>query len=293
VVEVAHRLARDQAPVAQDRDAIADLEHLLEVMGHVHDRVALVAELMDAGEQRLGLALGQRRRRLVEDQDLRRCAEDLGDLDELLGGERQRRDLGARVQPVQPDPLEHRLRLTVQLARAGDPAPRRQLAHQQVLLHRQVGQEAELLVDDADAGVAGLGRARRGEIPPFDDVLALVPFDRAGQDLDQRALAGAVLAGEAHDLAGAQLERDAVERLDRPVRLRRVAQRDDRGLGRGCGLALRRGRHQPWAFAVGGLRSGLTSGDSMFPLSATTAPGSRFSGGSVLTAAIPASTTPW
>jgi len=292
VVEVAHRLARDQAPVAQDRDAIADLEHLLEVMGHVHDRVALVAELMDAGEQRLGLALGQRRRRLVEDQDLRRCAEDLGDLDELLGGERQRRDLGARVQPVQPDPLEHRLRLTVQLARAGDPAPRRQLAHQQVLLHRQVGQEAELLVDDADAGVAGLGRARRGEIPPFDDVLALVPFDRAGQDLDQRALAGAVLAGEAHDLAGAQLERDAVKRLDRPVGLRGAPQRHD-GLGLGARLrpGVDGGAH-PDAFAVGGLSSSLISGLSMFVLSASTAPGSRLSGGMPPALAAAASTTP-
>src|SRR3954462_9012084 len=119
-------------------------------------------------------------------------------------------------------------------------------------------------------------------------------FDHAGENLDQGALAGAVLAGEAHDLAGAQLERDAVERPDRPVGLHGVAQRDDGRLHRHRLLARSgRGPHQPWALAVGGLSSGLTAADSMLALSATTAPGSRFSGGSVLTAAIPASTTPW
>src|SRR3954452_561157 len=86
LVEVAHRLARDEAAVAQDGDPVADLEHLLEVVGHVHHGVPLVAELMDAGEQRLRLGLGQRRRRLVEDEHARRRAEPLGALRALLRG---------------------------------------------------------------------------------------------------------------------------------------------------------------------------------------------------------------
>src|SRR3954454_15822270 len=295
LVEVAHRLARDEAAVAQDRDPVADLEHLLEVVGHVHHGVPLVAELMDAGEQRLRLGFRQRRRRLVEDEHPRRRAEHLGDLDELLRGERQRRDLGARVEPVEPDAIEHRLRLPAQLGRAGDAAARRELPHEQVLADRQVRQEAELLVDDADAGLAHPGGRRIADLLAVDQVLTRVALDRAGEDLDQRALAGPVLAGEAHDLAGAELERDAGERLDRPVGLRGVAKRDDRRLHRDRLLARRgRGAHdQPCALAVGGLSSGWTAGVPMFDLSATTAPGSRFSGGSVLTAAMPASTTPW
>ena len=45
-------------------------------------------------------------------------AEHLGDLDELADGQRERRDLGARVEPVQADALEHR-RATGGAARPG------------------------------------------------------------------------------------------------------------------------------------------------------------------------------
>src|SRR3954447_24983164 len=280
LVEVAHRPARDQAAVAEHRDAVADLEHLLEVMGHVHHGVARVAELMDAREQRLRLGLRQRRRRLVEDQDARRRAEDLRDLDELLRGERQRRDLGVRVQPVETDAVEHRLRLPAHLGRAGDAAARGKLPHEQVLGDRQVGEQAELLVDDADARLARLRRRRAADVLAVDQVRAAVALDGSGQDLDQRALAGPVLAGEAHDLAGAKLERDPVERLDRPIGLGGVAKRHDRRLHRDRLLALRGdGAHQPCALAVGGSSSGLTRSEVMLDLSATTAPGSSFSGG--------------
>ncbi len=68
-------------------------------------------------------------------------------------------DLRARVEPVEADALEHRLRLTAQLRRAGDAAAGGQLPHQEVLADRQVGQEAELLVDDADARPRGPGPA--------------------------------------------------------------------------------------------------------------------------------------
>src|SRR6185312_13542722 len=170
-----------------------------------------------------------------------------------------------------------------------------QLAHEEVLRHRQVGQQAELLVDDADAGGAHLGGARVADLLAVDQIGPLVAPDGAGEDLDQRALARPVLTGEAHDLAGAELERDAAERLDRPVGLRRVSQGDDRSLGRfgRRGLGSDRGTHGYWAFAVGGLSSGLTWSEPMFALSATTAPGSRFSGGWLPTAAMPAWTTPW
>ena len=47
---------------------------------------------------------------------------------------------------------------------------------------------------------------------PVDEDLALVGLVRAGEDLDQRGLAGAVLAEQAVHLAGADLEVDAVER---------------------------------------------------------------------------------
>ena len=148
MVELRHRRGRDVAAVAQDRHAVADLEHLLKVMADVHDRVTLVAQVLDALEQRARLGLRQRRRRLVEDQHARLLAEHLRDLDELLLGERQRRDLDAGVEVAEVDALEHRACLAAQLARPRDPACARQPAHHEVLGDRQVGQQTQLPVVD-------------------------------------------------------------------------------------------------------------------------------------------------
>ena len=46
-----------------------------------------------------------------------------------------------------------------------------------------------------------------------------IGLDEAGQDLDEGALAGAVLAEERHHLAGAKLEVDLGQRLDAAVAL--------------------------------------------------------------------------
>jgi hypothetical protein len=70
----------------------------------------------------------------------RRLAEHLGDLDELADGQRQRADLGRRVEPVEADALEHRARLPAQLA--GRVIPREAAgAHEQVL-RRPTGRAA-------------------------------------------------------------------------------------------------------------------------------------------------------
>jgi hypothetical protein len=281
VVELVHARRAGELAVAQDRHPVADLEHLLEVVGDVHDGVALVAEAVDAGEQRLGLRFGERRRRLVEDQHSRVLAEHLGDLDELADGQRCLLDRRVRVEPVEPDALEHRARLLAQRAGAGDAATGGQAAHQQVLADTQVRQQAELLVDDADAGVARLGRAGVAHLAALDRVGPAVALDGAGEDLDQRALAGAVLTCDAVHLAGTQLERDALERLDRPVALGDALEGDDDLVGHHC------------ASAVGGVRSCLTSGVSMLSRSASTAPGSSLRGGTLPTVAIAASITPW
>ena len=50
--------------------------------------------------------------------------------------------------------------------------------------------------------------------PSLRIVPAIGPVD-AGQDLDQRALAGAVLAGQRMNLAGLQAEIDVAQDLDR------------------------------------------------------------------------------
>ena len=59
----------DRLAVAQHGDAVADREHLLELVRDVDRGDALVAEAADDPEQDLDLRLGERSGRLVEDED--------------------------------------------------------------------------------------------------------------------------------------------------------------------------------------------------------------------------------
>ena len=101
-----------------------------------------------------------------------------------------------------------------------------------VLGDGQVREQPRLLVDHGDAEGASLGRDRGSgpSAPSRRDGPAVRLMD-AGQDLDQRALAGAVLADERVDLAGDEVERDVVERLGRGEALGDPAQL---GAWRGC-----------------------------------------------------------
>ena len=100
-----------------------------------------------------------------------------------------------------------------------DAAARRLLAEIDVLGHREVGHDAQLLVHHADAGRQRLARRAEMHRPAVDRHAAVVLAVQAGDDLHQGRLAGAVLAHQAVDLAGAQHEvdvaqgRDAAERL--------------------------------------------------------------------------------
>ena len=75
-------------------------------------------------------------------------------------------------------------------------------AHEEVGDDVEVGAEREVLVDGLDAG--GLGLALRGEaqLRAVEDEAARARALLAGDDLDQRGLAGAVVAEERHHLAG-------------------------------------------------------------------------------------------
>ena len=64
----------------------------------------------------------------------------------------------------------------------------------------------------------------------------------AGDDLDQRGLAGAVVAHQAHDLAGLERQRNVVERMDGAEMLRNIFQFEEGHAGftlRGAVAAIR------------------------------------------------------
>jgi len=110
---------------------------------------------------------------------------------------------------------EQRARLA-QHARAVDglqpgPAAAREAPGEDVLRHRQVGAEVDLLVHRADAqllrGERGGGRDR----PAVQRQGAAVGGHHAREDLDQRGLARAVLSHQGVDLAGPQVQPDVRE----------------------------------------------------------------------------------
>ena len=166
-----------------------------------------------SAEQPLGLARGQGRGRLVQHQDLRLGVQRARDLDQLLLGDRQLADDGLGLER-RPQPLQHRPAagghgLAVDQAAAVD-----LVAQMDVLGHGQVRRQAQLLVDDGDAGA--LGRDRVGDLDRLavdQDLAAGIGVVGAREDLHQGRLAGAVLAHQRLDLAAPGLELYAVQRL--------------------------------------------------------------------------------
>ena len=97
-----------------------------------------------------------------------------------------------------------------------DLADRRgQLAPEEEIARRvEIVGERERLVNGLDAEPLGITWIRDGGRLAVDPDLAGVRSLRAGKDLHQRRLAGAVAADQPHDLAGAEVDRDVVDGAD-------------------------------------------------------------------------------
>ena len=177
------------------------------------DGDAAVAQVADDVEELLDLAAVEARGGLVEHEHAGVGDHRPADRDELLDGDgvlgaassgcrcgargcQVARGLGVRRRPVDA------------AARAG------LVTEHDVLADRQVLAEVDLLVDGRDAGGLRVGGAGRHAGLPADRDGAAVDRVDAGERLDQRRLAGAVLAHEGVDLAGAEGEVDAVEGED-------------------------------------------------------------------------------
>ena len=150
----------DQTAVAQHRHPVGDLVDLVEEVRDEQDRDAAVAQAAHHPEQLGDLVGVQARGRLVEDQHPGVDVDRTGDRDELLDRDRVLAERRGRVD-VQVEPVE-RLRGPAVHRPAVDAAEATGLAAEQdVLGHREVGAEVDLLVDGADAGGLRRGRARR------------------------------------------------------------------------------------------------------------------------------------
>jgi hypothetical protein len=182
-------------------------------MRHVQDRRAGLLQFAQHAEQMIGFRIGERRRRFVEHEDPAIKGERARDLEELAVSGRQRAGERVRIDP-QRQSTEHRLRAGAhrRLIKAAEAADLP--AAENVGRDAEVRQAQHLLVDHADAVLDGLARAGRGKRLAAPADLAAIGLDQPGQDLQQRRLAGAVLADEGVRFALGDIEADAAQRVD-------------------------------------------------------------------------------
>ena len=196
-------MCADETAVLQDRGAIAQRKDFVETVRDEEHGDAAFAQPAQALEQQRDLAPGDDSGGLVEDQQPDIVRHGARDLDHLLVGDRERSHRRARIEGDAE--LAHQLGCLLPGAPVVDQAESVAplVAEEDVLGDGQLRKQRELLVDHVDAGEFCLARRRPAHGLTGEDHLALVGRKRAGDDLDQGGLAGAVLAEQAVDLASA------------------------------------------------------------------------------------------
>ncbi len=202
---------RDGAAVLEHGDAVADLADLLEAVRDVHDRDARLGQLLDDAEEVAHLLGVQHGRRLVHDDDAGVVRQGTRHRDDLLAGRGQVPDLlGGRDLRV-AEPPEDLPCATHGLAPLGEPRGGELVPEVDVLGDGEAVDDVELLVHRRDAVPQGGDGVGDGDGLAVEEDLPLGGLVRPGEHLDERGLAGAVLPEEAVDLAGEDLEVDAVD----------------------------------------------------------------------------------
>ena len=192
-IELGRRSGGDDRAIAQHHDLLADLEDLDELVANEEHRHALGLEAEDGGQQRMHLALRQRRRRLVHDDQPGIERQRPGDRDELLVSDGKRFD--ARIEgDIHLDALEDGFGQRAHAAAVDQLVAGANFgAEGDVLGNRQIGEEREILEDDLDAARHRAARVEPGRLA-VDEYLAGGGRFHARQNLDERGLTAAVFA---------------------------------------------------------------------------------------------------
>ena len=215
--ELGRREERDEAPLHEDGEAVGEALDVAEVVRREEDRPPLAAAPLDEGVEGgepLGVEGG---RRLVEEEERRVGERGDREAEALDHSARVGRDGagGGAVQAREPEDL----------GRAG----RGNAAEAPVELHdlapRQGVGKGDLLGEEGEAPARG--RLRGG--PSVDEDLPRRGVDEAGDGLEAGRLSRPVRPEERDDLAGPDLERDAVHGDLRAVGLSEAVEADHAG----------------------------------------------------------------
>ena len=171
-------------------------------------------EALDRREEHVDLARREGGGRLVHDEHARLTVEGLGHLDHLLLGDSQLRHGTAGID-TDAQLLQTASRLLTESLAIHDPEPERRLSSEgDVLRGGELGDEVELLVDDAYPQRLGVSGPLDLHRLPEELDLARVGANGSAQDLHERGLPRPVLPEEDVHLALPHLQRDAVEGHD-------------------------------------------------------------------------------
>jgi hypothetical protein len=201
--------------IAQHDGTVGDFGNLAQPVRDVDDRDAAPAKVRDHAMQPRRLSRGEARRRLVHDEQPRVERQRLRDFHELLLRDRQRGH-GRVRRHVQVEPLQVRADGIVQAFPVDQPqrSPPRRLAPQQdVAGHVEGVDQVQFLMNERDPE-----RGRRPDVValdarPVDQQLTGVRRLDAADDPHERRLTGAVFAKQRDDLAGADGQARAPERV--------------------------------------------------------------------------------
>ena len=208
--------------VAEGHRPVGEGDDLREAMGDPQDGHPARREATHDGHELLGLPLGQGGGGLIEDEDAGIQAECLRNLHELLGSQRQGAKALGRVH-LEPHAIQDLERPSPHGPPIQQPAPARLSPQEDVLLHRQVVTQAELLMDEADPRRHRLARpVEAHRLTPKPELPGIRRVD-PGQDPHEGALARTVLAHDRQDLAGSSHEVHALQGLNAPERLGEAA----------------------------------------------------------------------
>ena len=217
----------DDGPAAEHRDAIRDLEHLIELVADEHDGLPVRPEPAEVLEEVARLRRGQDGRRLVQDQDLDASVEGFQDLDALLLADREVFHGRVRIdlEPVRVGELLH---LSLGLVVLEDRTAL--VAEDHVLGDGERVHQHEVLVDHPDPPRDGIARGVDAHLLTTDHDPARIGRIHAVEDPHQGGLARPVLSDQRVHLARAKLQRDVVIRDDPGEPLRDPLE-DDEGRG--------------------------------------------------------------
>lgn len=191
---------------AQHRGALAERTDLGQLVADEEDTATLLRKTAQGDEEILGLARGQHRGRLVEDQQADVLHQAAHDLHPLTLADGQPMDQPARLQR-HAVALRHLANTRLQPARAARLGAE---GERDVLRHAERLEQGEMLEHHADPQRPGASRVAHLHRLALPADLAGIGTGHAVDDLHQRALAGAVLTEQGVDLAGVDAQVDAV-----------------------------------------------------------------------------------